>query len=222
VSAEHRPDFPCGVRTRLREWPQDAQEARRGAEEGEGVPGAGGAGDRKPEGQQERCGVDAGDWPEDFEHENGRYFCRCIECGGGFIGHKRRVVCKLCATLAGPDPGCRETRTPEGRHEGECIREARFRRDLLAGIRDVAGSGLVTDPHDPDPGQWERRCMGCCDCPDCNGDFATEDALDALRTENARLRDALQNVQATAHDGTRHPETRVWAMEEIAARALRD
>jgi hypothetical protein len=38
------------------------------------------------------------DWPEDFNHENGRYQCRCVVCGGMFYGHKRRVVCKECAT----------------------------------------------------------------------------------------------------------------------------
>lgn len=35
-------------------------------------------------------------WPEDSTHENGDYFCRCITCGNPFIGHKRRVTCKLC------------------------------------------------------------------------------------------------------------------------------
>lgn len=40
----------------------------------------------------------AKDWPEDFSHENGNYECRCCDCGGLFIGHKRRVVCKECAT----------------------------------------------------------------------------------------------------------------------------
>ena len=35
-------------------------------------------------------------WPEDFEHENGNYFCNCIKCKEMFIGHKRRVVCKEC------------------------------------------------------------------------------------------------------------------------------
>lgn len=39
----------------------------------------------------------ARDWPEDFGHENGRYWCKCIECGNAFMGHKRRVVCKTCA-----------------------------------------------------------------------------------------------------------------------------
>lgn len=38
------------------------------------------------------------DWPEDFGHENGMYFCRCFYCGGRFTGYKRRVVCKVCAT----------------------------------------------------------------------------------------------------------------------------
>jgi hypothetical protein len=37
------------------------------------------------------------DWPEDFLRENGTYQCRCSQCGNIFNGHKRRVVCKLCA-----------------------------------------------------------------------------------------------------------------------------
>lgn len=37
------------------------------------------------------------DWPEDAEHENGNYSCRCYSCGNEFIGHKRRVVCRACA-----------------------------------------------------------------------------------------------------------------------------
>jgi len=39
------------------------------------------------------------DWTEDAKHENGNYGCRCAICGRSFIGHKRRVVCKLCDTL---------------------------------------------------------------------------------------------------------------------------
>ena len=39
------------------------------------------------------------DWTEDFSHENGNYQCRCIECNSVFLGHKRRVVCKVCASL---------------------------------------------------------------------------------------------------------------------------
>lgn len=37
------------------------------------------------------------DWPEDFHYENGNYWNKCIECEREFRGHKRRVLCKLCA-----------------------------------------------------------------------------------------------------------------------------
>lgn len=38
------------------------------------------------------------DWQEDLSHENGNYTNKCIECGLFFWGHKRRVICKKCAT----------------------------------------------------------------------------------------------------------------------------
>jgi hypothetical protein len=41
-------------------------------------------------------GSGAGDWPEDFHHENGNYRCHCICCKNGFRGYKRRLVCKAC------------------------------------------------------------------------------------------------------------------------------
>ena len=44
------------------------------------------------------------DWHEDFEHENGRYQCRCIVCGEMFDGHKRRNVCRHCAAKAPVEP----------------------------------------------------------------------------------------------------------------------
>lgn len=37
-------------------------------------------------------------WKEDYEKENGNYINTCITCGKLFGGHKRRVVCKECAT----------------------------------------------------------------------------------------------------------------------------
>lgn len=40
--------------------------------------------------------LDARHWTEDADHENGRYLCACRECNSGFIGHKSRVVCRLC------------------------------------------------------------------------------------------------------------------------------
>ena len=39
-----------------------------------------------------------GNWPEDASHENGDYECRCVTCEQTFYGHKRRVICKVCAT----------------------------------------------------------------------------------------------------------------------------
>ncbi len=38
-----------------------------------------------------------GDWTEDFSHENGNYINACIVCKNEFMGHKRRVVCRVCA-----------------------------------------------------------------------------------------------------------------------------
>lgn len=35
-------------------------------------------------------------WPEDFSHENGNYHNTCCYCDRGFIGYKRRVICKVC------------------------------------------------------------------------------------------------------------------------------
>lgn len=38
------------------------------------------------------------DWTEDAAEENGNYECRCSGCKHIFIGHKRRVTCKVCAS----------------------------------------------------------------------------------------------------------------------------
>lgn len=35
-------------------------------------------------------------YSEDFSHENGSYHNTCMYCGRGFLGHKRRVICKVC------------------------------------------------------------------------------------------------------------------------------
>jgi hypothetical protein len=37
------------------------------------------------------------DYPEDFKYENGHYMCHCLDCHKSFLGHKRRIICKLCA-----------------------------------------------------------------------------------------------------------------------------
>ena len=36
-------------------------------------------------------------WPEDFKFENGMYQNKCLSCNRLFIGHKRRVRCRICA-----------------------------------------------------------------------------------------------------------------------------
>lgn len=40
------------------------------------------------------------DWHEDASHENGNYWNECGTCHGMFIGHKRRVLCRECATAS--------------------------------------------------------------------------------------------------------------------------
>lgn len=42
------------------------------------------------------------DWTEDFSLENGMYSNHCVACHEQFVGYKRRVVCKLCATKERP------------------------------------------------------------------------------------------------------------------------
>ena len=39
-------------------------------------------------------------WTEDFFQENGSYLCNCMVCKEQFMGHKRRVVCKVCSDAA--------------------------------------------------------------------------------------------------------------------------
>jgi len=38
------------------------------------------------------------DWVVDFSLENGNYQNSCARCKLPFIGHKRRFICKICAT----------------------------------------------------------------------------------------------------------------------------
>ena len=41
---------------------------------------------------------------EDEKHENGCYFNSCCNCLRIFTGHKRRVICKVCAAIASTSP----------------------------------------------------------------------------------------------------------------------
>jgi hypothetical protein len=46
---------------------------------------------------------DERNWVEDYDHENGRYLNPCQTCGKNFMGHKRRITCKMCNAPA-PTP----------------------------------------------------------------------------------------------------------------------
>jgi len=37
-------------------------------------------------------------WTEDYKLENGNYINRCCKCEEYFYGHKRRYICKECAS----------------------------------------------------------------------------------------------------------------------------
>lgn len=52
-------------------------------------------------------------WPEDLHEENGNYSNTCVICKALFRGHKRRVLCSLCAQ-AKPLPN---TLSPQEEHE---------------------------------------------------------------------------------------------------------
>jgi len=64
----------------------------------------------------------ARDWPEDFADENGNYSVLWSICQQWFLGYKRRVACKVCATKeARPDPKpvrhCAKCGKPENAHD---------------------------------------------------------------------------------------------------------
>jgi hypothetical protein len=40
------------------------------------------------------------DFTEDFTSENGNYYNICTTCGKSFLGHKRRITCKVCNEFA--------------------------------------------------------------------------------------------------------------------------
>ncbi len=80
------------------------------------------------------------DWKEDSSHENGNYQCRCCICGEMFIGHKRRVECRVCSEkliheemmrrqCCNPAPA---SVTVEVASDGEPLREVSDRHILIA------------------------------------------------------------------------------------------
>lgn len=53
------------------------------------------------------------DFPEDRPHENGNYINLCSFCNKTFVGHKRRVCCKLCEVTPTPKIGENKCLSPE-------------------------------------------------------------------------------------------------------------
>jgi hypothetical protein len=92
-----------------------------------------------------------GNWPEDFEHENGNYANQCKECKMLFVGHKRRLVCKLCAApdfKAGYLVG-QKSLSPEVQEVLEKVKEKFFPpHDLLDGYNHCRFCGLTSYQED--------------------------------------------------------------------------
>lgn len=92
--------------------------------------------DTKQEGSQ--------DWKEDFQHENGNYYHVCDKCGKQFSGHKRRVFCKLCQSVAQPPSSATEVGAKRVRELLDEANTSSSRRDLriLLEIRCILPSVL--------------------------------------------------------------------------------
>lgn len=88
----------------------------------------------KPFSQDRLVPGDPHNWSDDFTH--GNYECSCAQCGSRFIGHKRRVICKLCVTnpVFGSAPGAP---LPQGTAD-ELLRKV---REAYQGVGDLEGTG---------------------------------------------------------------------------------
>lgn len=92
------------------------------------------------------------DWPDDFAGENGNYRNKCPTCGIMYVGHKRRVSCRICAgpdltRLKDPKPSDSRVARVLGSYESEVtpasirsLTEEKVRRDredLLSAVRRI-------------------------------------------------------------------------------------
>lgn len=109
-------------------------------------------------------------WPEDASHENGNYECRCCTCGNLFVGHKRRVTCKVCATA------------PQAAHQQAEPKRCEY----------CDGTGDVTRAD----GEWLGECT-VCKAAEQQAEPA-EDEVSRLHTEMAGLRLALDQANRRA------------------------
>lgn len=95
-------------------------------------------------------------WPEDSSHENGNYSNTCVHCLRGFVGHKRRPSCKMCAATPSPaeqpKPAVREALAKvvstydAYRRRGVSPAPAEY-ADVVAAI-EAARAALQGEPHD--------------------------------------------------------------------------
>jgi hypothetical protein len=91
-------------------------------------------------------------WTEDFAHENGQYLHFCSRCGWEFVGHKRRIVCKVCAEAPTTPPPAGDTGEAVAVIEAIAAWLEKQRRDVpghgwefAAAIRARAYTGGTTD-----------------------------------------------------------------------------
>ena len=73
-------------------------------------------------------------WPEDYSDENGAYESRCIQCETPFLGHKDRLICKVCD---GENRKKYDAMTDEEKREAN--------RRLAEAVRDVFGRQNAED-----------------------------------------------------------------------------
>lgn len=96
ASGKVRDEYPQEQHRKATEWARDLARAALAAIKAEAPKATVGEG-----GLWFLEGLSDGDWPDDFDHENGCYNCNCSTCGKTFTGHKRRVTCKVCARAEG-------------------------------------------------------------------------------------------------------------------------
>ena len=145
----------------------------------------------------------AGDWPEDGCHENGAYHCACIACGATFIGHKRRVVCKVCSEKTANPPA-----SPDGSTADAEARIAEFVEKVNKAINamcDPTSPNFARGPVEVRAGMDAIRERTVVTLRSLAADNAKAQAeverltnlLDDTSNEAATLRDDLETAQRT-------------------------
>lgn len=87
---------------------------------------------------------------EDYVHENGHYFNTCCHCLRQFIGHKRRVICKVCSALdeAMRAAGQQNPAQEQSVESSEYMAYTDYFRDQIAATKPAAASSADAGPAD--------------------------------------------------------------------------